>query len=161
MLGMLCIDRDWVWTWQREFKANIFLLWDSYNIMFHIRCCVVCIRSTPWTCSSARCGLMSGWNSRAQLKSCGSTTAWWKRSGYRTHFSETQRSLFLTTWRRQTNCSASWRMALSSIPWGDLTLQRLFMRVLVFFTEIEGSDVFLCVLLLSDWQSAQTARWGW
>lgn len=31
----------------------------------------------------------------------------------------------------------------------------------LFFTGNEASDVFLRVLLLAGWQSAQTARWGW
>lgn len=87
---------------------------------------VLCVRITPWTCSSARCGLMNGWNSKDLLKSCGSTIAWWKRSGYRTHSSETQRSPFLTTWPRRTNCSVLCRMAPSFTLWGDLTIDVVF-----------------------------------
>lgn len=79
------------------------------------------IRSTPWTCSSARCGWTSGWNLRARPKSCGWTTAWWTRSGYQTRSSGTQRSPFRITWPHLTNSSASCRMGPSSTPWGDLT----------------------------------------
>lgn len=94
----------------------------------------LCIRSTPWTCSSVKCGLMSDLNSRAPLKSYGWTTAWWTRSGHRTRFSETQRSLFLITWPHLTNSSASCRMELSSTPWGDLEVIVLLMRSFVDMT---------------------------
>lgn len=111
-----------MFTGHSRLKTKVLCCEVVLMLYFTSYCCVLRVRITPWTCSSARCGLMSGWNSRDQLKSCGSTTAWWKRSGYRTRSSETQRGQFLTTWRRQTSCSVSCRMGPSSTRWGDLTL---------------------------------------
>lgn len=81
----------------------------------------LCLRSTPWTCFSARCGLMRGWNSRAPLKSCGWITSWWTKSGRQTLSSETPRSPFPITWPHPTSSSASCRTGLSFTPWGDFS----------------------------------------
>lgn len=121
-----CVTPGTTFTRHWRLKTEVLCCELVLKLYFTSYCCVSCVRITPWTCSSARCGLMSGWNLRDQLKSCGSTTAWWKRSGYRTRFSETQRGQFLTTWRRQTNCSVSCRMGPSSTRWGDLTLDGVF-----------------------------------
>lgn len=99
-----------VWIWSCRFVDHK---------VSHLLTSYLCIRSTPWTCSSVRCGLMSGWNLRAPLKSCAWTTVWWTRSGHQTPSSETPRSPFPITWPHPISSSVSWRMGLSSTPWGD------------------------------------------
>lgn len=143
---LCCVAPGTVFTGQRRFKTNILCCEVVLMLRFTSTLCVLCVRITPWTCSSARCGLMSGWNSRGLQKSCGSTTAWWKRSGSRTRSSETQRGPFLTTWRRRTNCSVSCRMGPSSTPWGDLTLDGVFTRE--HLTGEDGPDLFFLICSL-------------
>lgn len=97
----------------------------------------LCLRSTPWTCFSARCGLMRGWNSRAPLKSCGWITSWWTKSGRQTLSSENPRSPFPITWPHPTSSSASCRTGLSFTPWGDFSQWTCSFVLCFFFCLLE------------------------
>lgn len=68
---------------------------------------------------SVRVGGMKGWSLMDPCKFYPSTTSWPVRSGLPILFSTTERSLWLTTWPRQTNFYVWSTTAHSSTQWGE------------------------------------------